>query len=122
MNLSGQAVAPLLKEYGLKPDRLLIIADELDLPLGKLQLKPKGGAAGHNGHKSVKALIGTEEYPRLRFGIDSSRKEDTIDFVLSRFHPEERVDINQLLKKAVKGIEVLMEQGFERAQNLVNEG
>lgn len=122
MNLSGQAVAPLLKEHRLQPDRLLIIADELDLPLGRLQLKPKGGAAGHNGHKSVKALIGTEEYPRLRFGIDSSRKEETIDFVLSKFHPEERVDIQQLLKKAVRGIEVLVEQGFERAQNVVNEG
>ena len=122
MNLSGQAVAPLLKEFGLKPDRLLIVADELDLPLGRLQLKPKGGAAGHNGHKSIKALIGTEEYPRLRFGIHSDRKEDTIDFVLSKFHPEERPDVQQLLKKAIAGIEVLVEQGIDRAQNVINEG
>ena len=121
MNLSGQAVAPLLKEFGLKPDRLLIVADELDLPLGRLQLKPKGGTAGHNGHKSIKALIGTEDYPRLRFGINSDRKEETIDFVLSKFHPEERPDIQQLLRKAITGIETLVEQGIERAQNVVNE-
>jgi PTH1 family peptidyl-tRNA hydrolase len=121
MNLSGQAVAPLLKEFSLKPDRLLIVADELDLPLGRLQLKPKGGTAGHNGHKSIKALIGTEDYPRLRFGINSDRKEETIDFVLSKFHPEERPDIQQLLRKAITGIETLVEQGIERAQNVVNE-
>lgn len=121
MNLSGQAVAPLLKEFKLTTANLLIIADELDLPLGKVQLKPKGGAAGHNGHKSVKALIGTEEYPRLRFGISSPKRDETIDFVLSKFHPEERVDVERLIKKCVAGIEILVTQGFERAQNAINE-
>ncbi len=121
MNLSGQAVAPLLKEFKLTTANLLIIADELDLPLGKVQLKPKGGAAGHNGHKSVKALIGTEEYPRLRFGISSPKRDETIDFVLSKFHPEERVDVERLIKKCVAGIEILVTQGLERAQNAINE-
>ena len=121
MNVSGQAIAPLLKEYGLKAENLLVIADDLDMEVGRLRLKPKGGSGGHNGHKSIISAIGTEEYPRLKIGIHSERRNETVDFVLSKFHPEERVDIDQGVKKAVKGIAVLVYEGLERGLNALNE-
>ena len=121
MNVSGQAIAPLLKEYGLKAENLLIIADDLDMEVGRLRLKSKGGSGGHNGHKSIISAIGTEEYPRLKIGIHSERRNETVDFVLSKFHPEERVDIDQAVKKAVKGIIVLVYEGLERGLNALNE-
>ncbi len=121
MNVSGQAIAPLLKEYGLKAENLLIIADDLDMEVGRLRLKSKGGSGGHNGHKSIISAIGTEEYPRLKIGIHSERRNETVDFVLSKFHPEERVDIDQAVKKAVKGIAVLVYEGLERGLNALNE-
>lgn len=122
MNLSGQALAPILREYGVKPDHLVVIADELDFPVGKVRMKPKGGSAGHNGHKSIIHSLGTDEYPRIRIGIHSERRNETIDFVLSKFHPEERVDIDAAIRKAIAGIEMLVESGVERALNIVNEG
>jgi len=122
MNMSGQALAPLLREFGLKPDRLLVVADELDLPVGKVRMKPKGGTAGHNGHKSIKHSLGTEEYPRIRIGINSENRNDTIDFVLAKFHPEERVDINQVIEQSIRGVEVMLADGVERAVNVINEG
>lgn len=122
MNLSGQSLGPVLREYGIKPDHLLVIADELDFPVGKIQMKPKGSSAGHNGHKSIIQSLGTEEYPRLRIGINSDRRNETVDFVLSRFHPEERVDINQAIELGIRGIEAMVSDGVERALNVVNEG
>lgn len=122
MNLSGQAVAPLLREFSVKPDHLLVIADELDFPVGKVRMKPKGGSAGHNGHKSIIAALGTDEYARIRVGIHAENRTETVDFVLSKFHPEERVDINQVIKKSIRGIEAMLADGVERALNVINEG
>lgn len=121
MNLSGQAIAPILREFAVKPDHLLVIADELDFPVGKVRMKPKGGTAGHNGHKSIKASLGTEEYPRIRIGIHSENRNDTVDFVLAKFHPEERVDIDQVIGQSIRGIETLLSEGLERALNIINE-
>lgn len=122
MNLSGQAVAPILREFSVKPDHLLVIADELDFPVGKVRMKPKGGSAGHNGHKSIIAALGTDEYARIRVGIHAESRTETVDFVLSKFHPEERVDINQVIKKSIRGIEAMLADGVERALNVINEG
>jgi PTH1 family peptidyl-tRNA hydrolase len=101
MNLSGQSVAPILREFGVKPDHLIVIADELDFPVGKVRMKPKGGSAGHNGHKSIIQSLGTDEYARLRVGIHSEARKETIDFVLSRFHDDERVDINRSIQTCI---------------------
>ena len=121
MNLSGQSIAPILREFGVKPDHLIVIADELDFPVGKVRMKPKGGSAGHNGHKSIIHSLGTDEYARLRVGIHSNARNETIDFVLSRFHDEERVDINRSIQKCIDGLEAAIENGIERALNVVNE-
>lgn len=121
MNVSGQSLAPILREYSIKPDHLVVIADDLDFPVGKVKMRPKGGSAGHNGHKSIIHSLGTDEYPRIRVGINSERRNETVDFVLSRFHPEERVDIDRAILRAIKGIETLVQDGVERALNVINE-
>ena len=121
MNLSGQSIAPILREYGVKPDHLIVIADELDFSVGKVRMKPKGGSAGHNGHKSIIHSLGTDEYARLRVGINSSARNETIDFVLSRFHDDERGDINRSIQKCIDGLEAAVSSGIERALNIVNE-
>lgn len=120
MNLSGQAVAPILKQYGLKPERLVVIADELDLPAGKVRMRPKGGAAGHNGHRSIQGSLGTQEYPRIRIGVDSPDDRATVDHVLSKFHPTERKVIDEALARTLAGIETLVAEGIEKALTVVN--
>lgn len=118
MNLSGQAVKPLLGELSLKPDRLIVIADDLDLPLGKIRLRAQGSAGGHNGHKSLIQSLGTQDYIRLKIGI--GKGEETVDHVLSRFTPEERVDIDRALKIAADAIACVISEGVERAMGQFN--
>jgi PTH1 family peptidyl-tRNA hydrolase len=107
MNLSGQSVAPLAQSYGVKPDRILVIADDIDLAVGKLKLPERGGSGGHNGHKSLIAALGTQEYPRLKIGVGAD-KDSTIDHVLGRFKPDERAAIDGALLTAVEAIEALI--------------
>ncbi len=121
MNLSGQSIAPTLREFGVKPDHLIVIAVELDFPVGKVRMKPKGGSAGHNGHKSIIQSLGTDEYARIRVGIHSEERGETIDFVLSKFHPDERVDIDRAIAKTIDGIEAALSGGIERALIAINE-
>ena len=122
MNLSGRAVAPLAKEYNLAPERILVVADDLDLAIGRVRLKPKGSAGGHNGHKSLIQALGTQEYPRLKIGIGSVDRKETIDHVLGAFTGDERTDIKQAIERSIRGIEILLERGLEAAISAVNEG
>jgi peptidyl-tRNA hydrolase, PTH1 family len=122
MNVSGQAVAPLLREYNVKPDHLLVIADDLDLDVGRVRCKPKGSAGGHNGHKNLIQLLGTDEYARLKIGIGSVAKSETIDFVLSKFTAIERIDINSAIERCITGTELLLRDGVDRAISWVNDG
>jgi PTH1 family peptidyl-tRNA hydrolase len=121
MNLSGQAVAPLAREHNLKPDRILVVADDLDMNVGRVRLKPKGSAGGHNGHKSLIASLGTEEYPRLKIGIGSVNRTETIDHVLGAFKGDERDIIPVALRRAADGVERAVNDGLEPAMNFVNE-
>jgi PTH1 family peptidyl-tRNA hydrolase len=120
MNLCGQAVAPLLRHFGLGPGRLLVIADELDLPAGKVRMRPKGGAAGHNGHRSIQAALGAQDYPRIRVGIASPADGGTVAHVLSRFHSSERAAIDAALDLVVAGVETLLTEGIDKALTQVN--
>jgi peptidyl-tRNA hydrolase, PTH1 family len=120
MNLSGQAVAPLAREYGLAPDRILVVADELDLPVGQIKLKPKGSSAGHNGHKSIIASLRSEEYPRIRIGVGKVDRKQTIDHVLGSFDREEAPVIREMVLKATQGCAVAATQGLEKAITFVN--
>lgn len=118
MNLSGRAVKALADEFGIKPEAILVITDELDLPVGKMKMKPKGSSGGHNGHKSVIASLQSEEYPRIKIGI--GKGGTTIDHVLSRFDPKERTVINQLVERSADAAEYWVSDGIERAMNFAN--
>jgi PTH1 family peptidyl-tRNA hydrolase len=119
MNLSGQAVAAISRQYGIKPERILVIGDDLDLPTGKVRMKPKGGPGGHNGHRSIIASLGTQEYPRLRVGIGKGGSE-TIGHVLNRFRPEERPLIEDAIELCIEGCEIWLREGIEKAASWVN--
>ena len=122
MNLSGQAVAPIARQFQVKPDHILVISDDTDLAPGRIRLKPQGGAGGHNGHKSIIQSLGTQEYPRLKIGIGRVDKEETIDHVLSGFPPEERAQINDSLTRAEKAVIALLQENLEAAMNIANTG
>lgn len=119
MNLSGQAVAPLARKYNVPPERILVVADDLDLAVGRNRLKPSGSAGGHNGHKSLIHSLGTDNYPRLKIGIGAA-KGQTIDYVLGSFKPDERELISSALLRAIEGVEVTVGRGLEVGLNVVN--
>src|SRR5690606_29499364 len=89
MNLSGHAVAPPMRYYGLFPRDLMVIYDDMDLPLGRLRLRERGSSGGHKGMISIIAALGTEEFARLRIGIGRPPAVDAADYVLGRFGPAE---------------------------------
>jgi PTH1 family peptidyl-tRNA hydrolase len=121
MNLSGRSVAPLAKAWGIPPERIVVIADDLDLEVGRVRMKPKGGSGGHNGHKSIIEHLASQEYPRIKIGIGKG-SSDTIEHVLDKFHPDERPDINRAVDFAVEGCERILRDGAERALTFLNEG
>ena len=122
MNLSGQAVAPMAKHFSVPPERVLVISDDTDLAEGRVRLKPKGSAGGHNGHKSIIQSLGTQEYPRLKIGIGRVGKEETIDHVLGGFTPEERSLMNDALSRGEKAILAVLREGLEAGMNIANIG
>lgn len=106
MNESGVAAKALLQALGIPPERMIVVHDEIDLPLGKIKKKFKGGNAGHGGVGSIIEKLGTGEFARLRIGV--GRPEDTgevVDYVLSPFTDEEISQVNEILEDVVRGIE-----------------
>lgn len=125
MNLSGEAVQPLMAWHKLEPSQLLVVHDELDLEPGRLKLKTGGGNAGHNGLKSISGRLGTQEYHRLRLGVgrpprDESHSGDVTSWVLSRFSPLEKPHIDSMMPDAVEAMLRFAVEGPERAANTVN--
>jgi len=103
MNLSGKAVNYWMKELKIAPENVLVIVDDLALPLGKLRLKLQGSSAGHNGLKSIEEVCGGQNYARLRFGIgDDYPKGRQVDFVLGKFGKEEQLELPALIDKSVE--------------------
>ena len=119
MNLSGQAVSATARQYGLKPDQILVVSDDMDMELGRVRLKPKGSAGGHNGHKSIIQSLGTEEYPRLKIGIGQP-PGGGIDHVLGGFTGDERPVVDEAILAALAGCEAVVASGVERAMSAVN--
>jgi len=121
VNASGMAVQDLKRRYRVKPSDLFLIVDDLDLPLGRLRLRPKGTAGGHNGLRSVIEALGTDDFPRMRVGIGRPPgKTDAADHVLARFSPEERQMLNDALDRAVEALEVAIVDGVDVAMNRFN--
>jgi PTH1 family peptidyl-tRNA hydrolase len=115
MNLSGQAVKPLVKSLGILPSNLLVVYDDLDLPLGAVRLKPKGGSGGHRGMQSIIDALGHSDFPRLRFGIGRPARGDPVDYVLGEFSEEEKAAILLAFEKGLKVVEGWIEGGMEEA-------
>jgi len=121
VNASGMAVQDLKRRYRVKPSDLFLIVDDLDLPLGRLRLRPKGTAGGHNGLRSVIEALGTDGFPRMRVGIGRPPgKMDAADHVLARFSAEERQMLNDALDRAVEALEVAIVDGVDVAMNRFN--
>lgn len=121
MNLSGKAVKYWLDKEKIALSNTLVILDELALPLSKLRLRLSGSDGGHNGLKSIQAMLGTDQYPRLRFGIGNNYpKGMQAEFVLGKWWKEEIPVVLQKIQKSVEAIESVVHIGIERTMNEVN--
>ncbi len=114
MNRSGESVSQFVRFFKLKPSEVLLIYDDLDLPLGKVRFREKGSSAGHRGVQSVIETLGTQEIPRIKIGIGRpATKEEVVDYVLSPFSEEELPQVKEAVKRAADCVEMLL-----RARNL----
>lgn len=102
VNLSGDAAGPLLRAAGLGPGSLFVIVDDLNLPLGRIRLRPAGSPGGHNGLRSIEQVLVSADYPRLRLGIGAPVGSTQVDHVLARFLPEEREVLGPVLERAAQ--------------------
>ena len=115
MNLSGNAVLPMVRGESLKPSEVLVVYDDVDLPVGRMRLRKNGGSAGHNGMRSIIEALGTENFPRLRIGIGSGDSKRDPDYVLGRFSGKDLEIYDALIDKAVEALELLQRRGMEEA-------
>lgn len=121
MNLSGQPVAAFLRQKPLALADILVVTDDIALPVGKLRLRAEGSAGGHNGLKSLIAHLHGQAFPRLRFGVGAPRDPSVqIDFVLRQFSRGEQRDVDETTERAVAALEVWTAEGIERAMNRFN--
>ncbi|HLT41243.1 MAG TPA: aminoacyl-tRNA hydrolase [Sphingobacteriaceae bacterium] len=121
MNLSGKAVNYWMNELKVPLEQVLVVVDDIALPFGKIRLKPKGGNAGHNGLKSIEALCGGQNYPRLRFGVgDNYQRGRQAEYVLSSFENEELLELPALIENSVKMIHSFMTAGIELTMTRFN--
>lgn len=122
MNTCGPAVRRLVEAHRLKPEQLLVVCDDLDLPLGRLRLRRGGSAGGHHGLESIINSLGTQDFPRLRLGIGRpARRAEVVDYVLSDFTPEEREALDAVLEAAAQAAEAVALEGVEAAMNRFNQ-
>jgi PTH1 family peptidyl-tRNA hydrolase len=121
MNESGAAVQALARRFGVVPERLVVVHDELDLPVAALRVKAGGGLAGHNGLRSIKAHLHTDEFLRVRLGVSKpTSKEHGADHVLSRFSKRERAEVDVTIEQAADAVETILADGVDAAMNRFN--
>jgi peptidyl-tRNA hydrolase, PTH1 family len=121
MNLSGQSVRATIDWFKLTPASVLVVYDDLDLPLGKIRLRLSGSAGGHNGMKSIISHLGTQDFPRVRIGIGKSTGEkDTISHVLGKFSVIETPIVSEVIQLVNDSIELSLKKGVEQAMSLYN--
>lgn len=121
MNLSGQAVAGLAGFYKIEPADMLVVTDDVALPLGRLRARPEGSAGGHNGLKSIIQHLGTQAFPRLRVGVGrGDDRRDLADHVLGRFAPDERETVSAAVLRAADATERFLSDGIERVMSAFN--
>lgn len=122
MNLSGRTVRAVLACFpAITPQKIMVVHDDLDLPLGRVKLKRGGGSGGHNGVNSLIEELGSADFLRLRLGISgASRSTDTIDYVLSTFQESEEKFVLEVLEKSVSGLILMLKSGVTVAMNQIN--
>jgi PTH1 family peptidyl-tRNA hydrolase len=121
MNLSGECVAAAARNKIEAPADLLVIVDDIHLPLGRVRVRSDGGAGGHNGLKSIIERLGSDAFPRLRLGVGDDRQGDSLaDHVLSKFKPDERPVVETMLDQAVDAALCWTRHGVEQAMNRFN--
>ena len=122
MNLSGESIRGLVDYYKIEPeDELLIIYDDVSLDVGKLRIRRKGSAGGHNGIKNIIANLGTDVFPRIKVGVgEKPENYDLADYVLGHFSKSEKEMIEEGIKQAVCAVEKILEEGADAAMNLYN--
>ena len=122
MNLSGEAVQPAAAFYKVPPERVIVVSDDVSLPVGKLRIRTKGSAGGHNGLKNIIAHLGTDAFPRVKVGVGAPPHPDydMADWVLSGFRGQDAVDIAAAVERAADALECIITQGPERAMNRFN--
>ncbi|RAT03712.1 aminoacyl-tRNA hydrolase [Bacillus cereus] len=121
MNLSGESIRPLMDYYKIDVEDFVVLYDDLDIPVGKLRLRMKGSAGGHNGVKSIISHLGTQEFQRIRMGIDRPKNGmKVVDYVLGRFTSEEIPDVNHSIEKAADACEEWLNKPFLQIMNTFN--
>ncbi|MFD1706522.1 aminoacyl-tRNA hydrolase [Siminovitchia sediminis] len=121
MNLSGESVRPLMDYYKIPVDHLLVIYDDLDLPVGKIRLRQKGSAGGHNGMKSIIQHLGTSDFNRIRIGINRPPEGMKVpDYVLGQFSDAERIEMESVVQTCADACEEWLEKPFPEVMNQFN--
>jgi PTH1 family peptidyl-tRNA hydrolase len=121
MNLSGKCVRQILDYYKIDTKDIIVIYDDISLDVGKIRIRPKGSAGGHNGIKSIISHLGTEDFPRVRIGIGNKLLQmDLADYVLGKFNEDERLVINKTLNISSEAIECIINNGIEKSMNKYN--
>jgi PTH1 family peptidyl-tRNA hydrolase len=121
MNRSGESIRACVDYYGIKPENVLVVHDDLDLPVGKIKVAKNGGAGGHKGVTSLVQHLGTKKFPRVKVGIDRPRYRESIEsFVLSPFYKDERKIVEEVIRMAVKACRLFVSEGVESAMNVIN--
>lgn len=122
MNLSGEAVGEAAKFYKVPPERVLVVSDDVSLPAGKLRIRAKGSAGGHNGLKSIIQHLGTDAFPRVKIGVGAPPHPDydMADWVLGRFTGKDAEDMDAACTRAWEAVEAVITQGTEKAMSQFN--
>ena len=122
MNLSGEAVKLAGGFYKVPPERVLVISDDVSLPLGKLRIRASGSAGGHNGLKNIIAHLGTDAFPRIKVGVGAPAhpEHEMVDWVIGNFSGEEKKVVRQALERVTEAVECVVEKGVGEEQNRYN--
>ena len=121
VNDSGNAVGALVRRFGVDPEQLVVVHDELDLPVAELKVKSGGGLAGHNGLRSIVEHLHTQDFQRVRIGVDKPvSKERGADHVLNRFGKRERAEVDVTVEQAADAVEMIVREGVDPAMNRFN--
>src|SRR5205809_8009011 len=121
MNRSGYPLVAIAQFYKIAAPEILVVLDDLALPLGRVRIRPGGGTGGHNGLESIIVQFGTEEIPRLRIGIGAAPRDGGVDYVLSRFFEEERPLVRSTIGRAAEAVKCAIDNGLVSAMNNFNQ-